>query len=854
HRRANARRSERERAAAEARSTESADRLLERAAAHRALVGAVMALPEPLRAAILMRYLEGLAPREIAKHTGAPVRTIHTRIQRGLAKLRTSLPTRRGDASWAAVLAPWRASTGRGLLMKAVVMTTEAKLASVGIAALLLVAAWMLATRPSAAVEGGAATSRLAASSVPSVPEAGEPGGDARVSVAAASPPATRPALADDDALELRGKVVDSAGVPIDGASIEVATDVLRYTHVRVASAEASAAMRNVIAKARSAADGTFRVPVAERRNFDVTAQSTGFASRTVPDRHAGETFVITLRRGARIEGRVTTSGRPVVGARVVGVSRRSRLDLPQTGPVATDAEGRYALADLDPGEWEVQVESPRTVRDWSTHVAVEEDETARRDIEVREGTYVYGRVIDADTKRPIADAEVSDDWWFGRVARTKGDGLYMLEGVEGPIGLYARAPGYATERAALPPLPEAGLEHAFALHRGHGARGRIVDAAGAPVSGAYVLAANEQEDHRDTVTGADGTFDLRDLHDRFHHTLLIRKEGFGSAQYVFPPREGIDALVDFGDLALEPAASIRGVVRSLDGLPIAACEMMLDGVNADTDRFAEGREFEGEIVTGNLRVYTDARGRFAFADRAAGTYAVRAWVPGSSTTKTRSVTVGPAQQVEDCDFDLDVGLPLRGVIRRPDGQPAAAFYVAVRLEETRTSENWRDPVYQHTNLRGEFSFSGLEPGACFLRVVEDGLKGSIDGLCAPDTTWPVVAGSESVTIVLPPNAPIEGVVVDSFGDPVEGAYVCELVPFSMAGTRPTDAEGRFRFPCRQGTEVQLRAEYQVKADHDPRTPGVSVQATSPRVAAGTKNVRIQLPPLAASAPADAGR
>src|SRR5262249_17434428 len=72
----------------------SAADLYERAALHRELVDAVMKLEEPYRSTILLRYFEELSPRAIASREEIPVRTVKTRLARGLEKLRAHLDAR----------------------------------------------------------------------------------------------------------------------------------------------------------------------------------------------------------------------------------------------------------------------------------------------------------------------------------------------------------------------------------------------------------------------------------------------------------------------------------------------------------------------------------------------------------------------------------------------------------------------------------------------------------------------------------------------------------------------------------------------------------------------------------------
>ena len=74
---------------------------IERATLGRELAGEVLALDEPFRTVLLLRFYEDLPPRVIAKRTGAPVATVDSRIARGLAKVRKRWKRKRGDeATW----------------------------------------------------------------------------------------------------------------------------------------------------------------------------------------------------------------------------------------------------------------------------------------------------------------------------------------------------------------------------------------------------------------------------------------------------------------------------------------------------------------------------------------------------------------------------------------------------------------------------------------------------------------------------------------------------------------------------------------------------------------------------------
>ncbi len=102
--RSRANRLRRERCVAKPESVPSSAEAVAQLETHRRLVEVVMVLSDPYRTAIVLRYFDGLAPREIAERLGVPANTVHTWTHRGLAMLRARLETERDD--WRAALLP----------------------------------------------------------------------------------------------------------------------------------------------------------------------------------------------------------------------------------------------------------------------------------------------------------------------------------------------------------------------------------------------------------------------------------------------------------------------------------------------------------------------------------------------------------------------------------------------------------------------------------------------------------------------------------------------------------------------------------------------------------------------------
>ena len=174
HRRASVRRDYEERSA-EPRASSSPPELLEKVAVQRSVVDGVLALREPYRSALILRYFEGLSPQGIARSTDTPVATVKTRLARGLGMLRERLDREYGGdgEAWLRAVAPlafggaWKSAVVGGAWMAAM------KVVLGGAAAVLLlvvVSRWM--AEP---VQPGAPDAPLAEAAPLADGEQGEP-------------------------------------------------------------------------------------------------------------------------------------------------------------------------------------------------------------------------------------------------------------------------------------------------------------------------------------------------------------------------------------------------------------------------------------------------------------------------------------------------------------------------------------------------------------------------------------------------------------------------------------------------------------------------------------------------------
>jgi RNA polymerase sigma-70 factor (ECF subfamily) len=458
----------REAAAARPEGTPSAAEVAAREETRARLVRALLALEEPSRSAVLLRYHEGLAPRVIARRLGVPVETVKTRIHRGLTRLRARL----GEGT-----APERRRRGAGLAALAGLTRggSSPGPAGVAVAALLLAAAgtWFLLRGSGAAPPPQGAGRGIRAQGQPA-PERPGPTLTGRAPAAAGAPARAAPLDAGT-----MGRVLDAAGHPVAGAIVSIRSSLPQRMldmqplpwHGLLARTRRRDLDALHAARVRTDAGGRFhdRAPAVAGSAVLVLSGAhppLALSSDPAARRADGVLDLGTLRlpEGATLRVVVLDEdGRPLPDAAVAvqppdgrdrgGVERE---DLVRA--TTTDATGAATLAGLTPG--------PVLVGAWDTRhpVAVERLHLApgtRRDLTLR---LVAGRTLrvavrSEATGAPVAgarvDAAASADPAGEPLAtgRTDAEGVVRLGGLPaGPWWVTVAPPDHAGAAVARPP------------------------------------------------------------------------------------------------------------------------------------------------------------------------------------------------------------------------------------------------------------------------------------------------------------------------------------------------------------------------------------------------------------------
>ncbi|MHC4730234.1 MAG: sigma factor-like helix-turn-helix DNA-binding protein, partial [Planctomycetota bacterium] len=646
----------------------------------RRVVGAVLDLEEPCRSVVVHRFFYGLGLKDIARRLGVPLETVRTRQRRAFARLRHRLDRQYGDRrAWSVALLAlaervrgggWSAAAG-GIIA----VSAKLKLA----AAILLASGLLWLVMASGSEEEGETRSPMAEARVVPPPRA-PAAATAQGIVHAGS------ATVDRDH-DLHGVVVDERRAPIAGAEVRA----VRHPWSRGEHPSPQALRETKGPGADTDTEGRFAIRLERGEEVSVRVRADGFAPLERRWCQAGGRVRIVLREPATLLVRAFDDrARPVAGVHLILAHDPEACDVPAGRDVLglhglTNARGRFAFDKL-PGP----VRTPLLAwHDEYGSVQADIDGKEAVDLRLTKGPTVSGHVRDARTGKAIPGARVSalpHSIW--KAVHTDAGGRYVYAGwvLERQWGghLFVQAEGYALA------LQSVGERRAvdFALERGERTAGRVVDAEGKPIGGAFLTAVGvkgegleQTVDVRDAWSDRDGRFVLEALRSDLPHTLIVLKQGFGRSLLDFDP-----GTRDLGVIVLPRGLRVEGRVIDAEGRPLPGAAVALDGANADRDRLrgeaprvvslSDNGETEYHPAAAQLPYgttdnrRTDDLGRFRFRGIAPGTYRLRVEGRGGASLGRKVRVDGDRLGMElrfqdDRDFSVlvvdEAGSPLEG-------------------------------------------------------------------------------------------------------------------------------------------------------------------------------------------------
>ena len=329
---------------------------------------------------------------------------------------------------------------------------------------------------------------------------------------------------------------------------------------------------------------GTVRFEFLDPGSHTVDLTLPGFVSQRVPfDLAEGERLERTVRlaRGVAIAGTLLDDqGRPVADADV----KAGRKGVPRwpIGQASTDAEGRFRIEGLEPGEHSLDAYGN------GIHVRRVDGIAAPSDgvrLVANRLAKVHARVRVPEGSAPpgvISDGYRNEE---GVVSGTKswGDGAVTWLVPAGPLQLTIQAEGFAPWERAIDAMPgeETDLGEVV-LDVGADVEGRVVDSSGGQVVGAAVSV--QDHDHVVARTDAEGRFRLRHVA-RAKVFVEVEAGEFLRRVVAVDASRSVDPLT----VVLARGGTVAGTLRDAKGVAISSAYVSVfqpDSEDDDENRY----------------------------------------------------------------------------------------------------------------------------------------------------------------------------------------------------------------------------------------------------------------------------
>jgi protocatechuate 3,4-dioxygenase beta subunit len=322
----------------------------------------------------------------------------------------------------------------------------------------------------------------------------------ARVEVRPGSPPSVR--LKFEKGLAISG-TVSRAGLPVPGVEVSAYPAGERKTRPSPDEIREMAGP----GRATSAEDGTFVVKHLKPGAYQLSAVSEEGSLEEAVKANAGDADVkLVLEAAGKVRGRVVSAaGAPVTHFKIGYRDFR-------------DEKGAFELPSGEPGEQKLVVQAEGFAEVTRKFEAKKGEDVDVGEIVLAAGRPVSGKVLDAQSGAPVADAlvDVGDVEQLKEpglrlavemgAVRSRADGTFTLPHVDArPLAIFASHP---THVFTGQPLPADVSDVIVRLERGASVVGAVTDGAGKPVAQVMIMAHSPQGSFRAT-TGEDGRYRL---------------------------------------------------------------------------------------------------------------------------------------------------------------------------------------------------------------------------------------------------------------------------------------------------------------------------------------------------------
>jgi RNA polymerase sigma-70 factor (ECF subfamily) len=819
--------------AARPEATASAHDVVARVEAQRSVVDAVLALDEPYRTAVLLRYFEGRKPKDIARALGCPVATVRTRLARGLALLRGRLETRLGARdAWPALFGFELVRLPVPLVLDpvttGVVMGVHKKVMTAAAAALVVSASvvlWPASSNPDDGARDDA-TGALANAGAAEVAVSSD-------AHSAAAAPAHRSVVAVSSADEAESPLTSDAPAAsgelvvwvLDGEGRPVA----RAQVLRVVPSEEEPSESELVTKLVGPTDPSAYEPHRTANAFILQLDEFR-QQKDLARAHQSPRALALAESLDTLESAVARSNSVTLQPRVklfgFATARRPRpidntLESPPLAALGrTDREGRLRLRHTD---------ALTLIAITSSHATSGLAEFAVPDgggeivLVVRPSCAVQGTVVDA-AGRPLAGARLralprAENSLRARAVTdvaTDARGQFALR-LDAPFAfrLFAEIGEQRSEELHFDATPGRELNASLRMLGAVTLLGTVRDPQGAVCAGAEVhltrldrdRAADARTLHFRASASCDdaGAFRIL-LPSAGSYGVVARHDAWGHSE--LRQLDAAQASVRAIDLHLRAPCAVFGTVRWNDGHAIEGAQLTLTPRPGPVPHGLTARD----LVGGPATVDVGADGSYRFATLTPGITYDLVCVPDPARAHTKIVRtdIVPAQQ----DFVLDrqalLGASVRLFLEPSNG--ASVTSTSILVSRRAPDGTWvRGDSQDVTCIRpNELLVEGLEGGVTY--AIE--LLGGDFGRCRCE---PFVAGVDRERVLRPqPPGRLEVVVLDAKGKPVFAAKVVAREEAQRGlgradSSKHTDVRGVASWPSISVLPWSVWAEHQGK-------------------------------------------
>ena len=640
HQRADTNRQRREQAAAKPEHVPSVAEMRAREKMRVKVARAVFNLEEPYRSAILYRYFESLAPRDISALLGISAKAVEERLRRGLQKLRARLDRDFGDRkTWCTALIPLtvptaaEAATAGGaatasILTGALIMSMKVK---IGIAVVVLLGTafilWPCGSETTLPKNEEAA--ETSSTEGRATPADAAPSRAARIEEADRAP--TVPSASGDSALAaapvpragfITGTVRHTSGEPLSGATLRAFSFPRR-----------GKTAEKVLVSTKTDSSGAYTLgPLPWWEYLEIIEASAKGHYSERREALAGTVQNFVLGSGGILSGRIRAAdSRAPCASAVVKAFRTTDETAFEPGsmfrtstssglPTVTDVNGAYRFPNLRPGTYRLSVfpTGNPPADPAPALIEVRGGEETVQDVAMGSGYPLCGCITDRATGKPIEGATIRLGENPRQCTRTDRDGRFRIQGLPnwGSSSIKVLAGGYRDAYEQVHSASKGTMEKNFALVPDPVASlgGRVIGPDGSGIDGALVSAGGQEavttdEDGRFLVTGFPSA--------RSSGRVYVEAEGFAklvaSVEDVRVGGENRELLIRLEDRG----GTVWGRVADDAGRPVQ-----------------EARVYVKKPGSRAYSTSTDEKGQFEIQNIVAGIYRIGAVTKGALETE----------------------------------------------------------------------------------------------------------------------------------------------------------------------------------------------------------------------------